>query len=134
MTKRPVRLEALESGCAQASRDPVKLRVMPRNRKGNGGVQQRAEVEGIVRILPKIVGVDQQELSKRLLKTGIELVPEARLNRHSGGAEDVLRQPADSGRAREQQILIKRSFESPRVGQPQNRAGLLDVVGDAHAR
>ena len=42
--------------------------------------------------------------------------------------------PPDSGRAREQQVLVERRFEGPRVGDAQHRAGLLDVVGDAGAR
>ena len=83
-----------------------------------------------MRELPEVVGVDQQVLSNRLLKAPVELVAEARLNRHAGRTEYVLGQPADPGRAREQQILIERCFKSSRVSYPQNRSGLLDVISN----
>src|SRR5260221_14355705 len=116
MAKRPVRLEAFKVGSAQAASNSVQLRIMPGNWKRNGGVQQRAEIERIVGVLPEIISVDQQELSDSLLEARIELIAETRLNRHSRGAKYVLRQSADPSRARQQQVLIERCFEGARVG------------------
>jgi len=47
---------------------PVKLRVVPRNRECNRGVQERAEVVGIVRVFPEVVGIDEQEFAHGLLE------------------------------------------------------------------
>ena len=95
---------------------------------------QRAEVVRAVRVLPEVVGVNQQVPADRLLKAGIELIPVAGLHRHAYGAEDILRQPAESGRAGEQKVLVERGFHGAGVGNAQNRSGAFDVVGDAEPR
>ena len=46
--------------------------------KRDGRIQQRVEVVGVVRVLPEVVGVDQQKPADRLLQAGIELIPVAR--------------------------------------------------------
>ena len=60
VTERPVGLEAVQIDRAHPSRHPVQLGVVPRDGERERGVQQRTEIVGIVRILPEIVGIDQQ--------------------------------------------------------------------------
>ena len=78
VSERPVRLEAMNVGGAHAARDAIEFGVVPGDREGDGGVQQRAEVVGAMRELPEIVGVDQQVSADGLLEAGVELVAAAR--------------------------------------------------------
>src|SRR5260370_35531022 len=54
---------------------------MPRNWKGDGRASEDTKVVPIVRILPEIIGIHNQELSKSLLQACVELVTETRLDR-----------------------------------------------------
>src|SRR6266404_3219354 len=84
-------------------------------------------------VLPEVVGIDQQELADRLLKSGVELIAVSRSQRRGGCSEHVRGEPAQSGGARKQEIFVERSFHRPGVGNPQDRSSLLDVVGDSQA-
>src|SRR4029077_1640966 len=103
------------------------------NRESYGGVEKHTEVVGVVRVLPEVVGIDQQEFSDGLLKAGIELVAKTGLNCDSIRSKHVLGQASHAGGAGEEQILIKGRFHGPGVGDAKNCPGALDVVGDADA-
>jgi hypothetical protein len=81
VTKCPVRLEAVKIRRADAPCDAIQLGVVPGNGEGNGRVQQRAEVVGVVGVFPEIVQVDQQPFADSLLQAGIELIPVSGGNR-----------------------------------------------------
>ena len=69
----------MQIGGAHPARDAVQLGVVPDDGERDGGVEQRAEVVGVVRVFPEVIRVDQQELAERLLETGVELVADSRL-------------------------------------------------------
>ena len=123
-------------GHAHADRRPVNLRALPCNGKKYRRVGERREVVRVVRKLPQVVGVHHRELSKRLLKAGIELVslarPNWRLQAHA--ADHVEDDRVTRSQACQNQVLIERGLQNTRIGNPKNRICLLDVVGKAHAR
>src|SRR5579872_1835051 len=82
MAEGPIGLKAVKVRCAYAARDAVEFRIVPGDRERDGGVQERTEVVCVMRVLPKIIRVNQQNFSNRLLKAGIELVTKSRLNGH----------------------------------------------------
>src|ERR1700682_1477301 len=86
-----------------------------------------------MRVFPEVVGIDQQEFANGLLKAGVELIAKSRLNRYSAGANYILCGSPDASSARKQEVFIEGRFESPRIGNAQNRSGFLDVVSDAEA-
>src|SRR5208282_5783868 len=55
----PVALKTLQVNGAGAAGDAVVFRIVPGDGEGNGGIQQRAEVEGVMGELPEVIGVDQ---------------------------------------------------------------------------
>ena len=67
--------EAVDVRHADARVEPADLRVVPRNREENWGVQQVAEVVSVVRVLPEIVAINDQVPAKRLLKSTISSEP-----------------------------------------------------------
>src|ERR1017187_2036526 len=113
MAKRPIGLKALQVGGAYAPGDSIQLGVVPYDRESYGRGAQGAEVVRTVRVLPEVVCVNQQVPADRLLKASIELIPVAGLQRRAHGAEHILRQAADSGRAREQKVLVERGLQRP---------------------
>src|SRR5882724_7793997 len=106
---------------------------MPGDRERDRRVQQRTEIVSVMRVLPEVVGVDQQEPADSLLKAGVELIAVSGSKRRGGSSEHVGGETAPSGSARKQEILVERSFHRPGVGDPQDRSGLFDVVGDSQA-
>ena len=118
-----------------AHRGPVNFRVFPGNREEDGRVAKGAEVVAIVRVLPQIVGIDNQESSKGLLKPGIELIALARADgRLETGATDYVEDDrVGSAEAREDQVFIEGRFENTRIGNAKHAAGFLEVVRHAHA-
>src|SRR5260370_29526417 len=100
MPEGPKGLKALQVGCAHAARDPIQFRVVPLNRERYSRIEKNVVVERPVSVLPKIIGIDQQKFSDRLLQTAIELVAKSGLNRHAKRAEYALSQPSQSGCAR----------------------------------
>src|SRR5215472_17525811 len=75
------RRKPVKIGQADAYRRPVNLRVLPCNRKEDRCVAKGAEVVRIVRVLPQVVRIHDDELSKSLLESGIKLVALAGLER-----------------------------------------------------
>ena len=134
VAKRPVRLKSLQVGGAHASSHAVELGVVPRDGERDIGVQQRAEVESVVRVLPEIIGVDQDELADGLLKTGVELVAETRLDGNRIRSEHGLRKPARAGSARQQQVFVERRLHRAGVREANHGSCALDVVSQAEAR
>src|ERR1035437_9232777 len=128
MAKRPVGLKALHVGGAYAPGDSIQLGVVPYDWESDRRGTQRAKVVRSGRFLPEMAGINQPVPADGLLKAGIELIPVAGLQRRTHGAKHVLRQAADSGRAREQKVLVERGFQRPRVGYAQYRSGAFDVV------
>src|SRR5260370_30100605 len=63
--------EAVKIRHAHANGRPVNLRIFPSDREEDGRVAERAEVIRVVCVLPQVVGIDDHELSKGLLKAGI---------------------------------------------------------------
>jgi hypothetical protein len=93
----PVGLETVEIRGADAPGDAVELRIVPRDGERDRRVEQRAEVVGVMRVFPEIVGVNQQDFADGLLESGVELVAEAGLNRYGSGSEEVTGEAADAG-------------------------------------
>ena len=120
---------------ADAHRDAVDFRFPPRDGEYDGGIQQRAEIKGIIRELPEVIGIHAHEFSGRLLQTGVELVAHAGADRlRRLRPEDVQGQPAGSGRAGQDQVLVIGGLERARVSAAQNRAGGLHEVRKPQAR
>ena len=84
MAEVPVGDETLQVGGTHPSAEAGHLRVVPGDGEGNGGVEQGAEVVGVVSVLREVVGVHQHETANSLLKSRIELVAEAGADGHSG--------------------------------------------------
>src|SRR5271169_1526853 len=57
------------------------FRANPLDRIGDRGVAEDAEVERLVRVLPDVLAINDQVLSKSLLETRVELVAVARAQR-----------------------------------------------------
>src|SRR5437870_2756778 len=86
-----------------------------------------------MRVLPKVVGIDQQVFAHSLLESGVKLIAASRVNRHGVGAKDILIQAADPRRAGQKKIFVERGLESSGVRDSKHRTSLLDVVCDAQA-
>jgi hypothetical protein len=56
---------------------PSGFEFVPGDREGDRGIQRCAEVIGVVRLLPKVMVVDEQPAANTPLEAGIELVAEA---------------------------------------------------------
>src|ERR1041385_2258982 len=69
-----------------------------------------------------------------LLQTCVELVAMSGPNGYGLGSENALREAPGAREAGEQEVFIERRFQRPRVGNTQDRPGLLEVVGDTGAR
>ena len=68
----------------QPRRKPVDLTFAPLDGKRDRRTEEIVEIEGVMRVLPEVVGVDEKMFSNRLLKAPVELVTKARLDGHSG--------------------------------------------------
>src|SRR5258706_12012361 len=95
VTERPGGLEALEVRGAHTAGDPVQFRIVPGDRETDCRVQKCAEVVRIVRVFPEVVGVDQYVSPNGLLKSGVELIAKAWLDRHRSRSKHVLGEPAN---------------------------------------
>src|SRR5471030_2841890 len=62
MAEGPIGLEAAQVGGTDASCNSIEFRFVPGNGKGEGGVQQSAEVVSVVGVLPEVVRIHQQVL------------------------------------------------------------------------
>ena len=82
------RTEVMKIWHIRAQRKTGNLRVVPVDRKRDGGIAQYAKVKGVVGVLPNVVTTEYKVLAGCLLETGVELVAETRLkrSRHSGSA------------------------------------------------
>lgn len=91
---------------------------MPGDGKGDGRVEQDAEIVSVIRIFPKVIAVDDQPLADALLKANIELIAPARLDGRGLRSKYILSESAAAGAARKDQILVERSFKGARIGAP----------------
>ena len=71
---REKRRKAVKVREAYTNRRPMYLGIVPGNREENRGIQEITEVIPIVRVLPKIIRIHDQVLSKGLLKTCMEFI------------------------------------------------------------
>src|SRR5260370_42622870 len=100
MPEGPKSLKAPQVSRAHPARDPVQFRIVPLNRERYSRIEKNVVVERPVSVLPKIIGIDQQKFSDRLLQTAIELVAKSWLNRHANRTEYAMSQSSQSGCAR----------------------------------
>ena len=68
------RAEAMVDRHAGAQREAGNLGVVPLNREGDRRVAQHAEVVGVMRVLPDIFAIDDQEFAKGLLQASMEFI------------------------------------------------------------
>src|SRR5262249_48595425 len=135
MTGREESRETLIVRKVDAQSEAIDLRLIPRDRKRNRRIEQDVEVVRIARMLPEVVGVNQNVFSDRLLKACIELMPSAGLETLSRGiAKDSVTQPCGSSRIRKDQILVIGRLEGPAIGAAQHSSRLLDQIGRAKSR
>ena len=103
----PVSAEAVNVGGGDAAGEAIDFRIVPGDRERDGGVEQGAEIVGVVGELPEVIDIDEQEFVDGLLKAGVELVAEAGLNGYGVGGENVARETADTGGIGQHQILVE---------------------------
>src|ERR1700739_3910136 len=60
VAERPVGLKHFQVAGTNSPRDSIELRIVPCDWKRNGRVQQSAEVVSAMRVLPKVIHIDQQ--------------------------------------------------------------------------
>ncbi len=90
-----------------------------------------------MRVLPDVFAADYGPLAEGLLKTGMELVAIAGVERarHARSAIEKRRQHVvGAPGAGEDEVLIERRFEGTRVGNPKHSFGWLHVIGNADSR
>src|SRR3979411_2894425 len=94
---------------AHADGRSIDLRTLPCNGKEDRSVAKRAEVVRVVRVLPQVIGVHDEELPKSLLKAGIELVTLTGANRRLQAcpADDVDDNGVTRPQAGENQVFVE---------------------------
>src|SRR5262249_50721604 len=74
-----VPLKAVNVNARCAKGNTIQFRFLPGNRESNRGVQNCTEVKSVIRVLPEVIALKLDKPAKRLLDTGVELVPAAGL-------------------------------------------------------
>ena len=110
----------------------MNLGIVPSNREENGRVQEIAEVIRVVRVLPQIVGIDDQVFPEGLLKARVEFISLP----GKDGSRRAEKRFGDgiSNRAGEHQVFVEGGFHHAGVRNPQNRIRPFDVVCDSGPR
>src|SRR6202035_4048792 len=75
------RREAMKIRHAHTNGRPIDLGIFPRNRVRDRSVEEHAEIIGVMRVFPHIVGVDNQMFPNCLFEPGVEIVALTRRNR-----------------------------------------------------
>ena len=100
MAESHIRLEPVNVSGAETPGHTINFGIVPGNRECDGCVEQNVEVVGVVRVFPEVIAVEQQVRSELLLKSGVELVAEARRDGNAClCAENGLGQSTAPGRA-----------------------------------
>src|ERR1700693_2677930 len=90
-----------------SNRHSVELRLVPRDWERERAIQNHIEVIRVVCVLPEVVCIDDDVTPNSLLDAGVELISPAGLQRLRGCVtENPVRQPARTGRAGQDQILV----------------------------
>jgi len=80
---------------------------MPGDRERDRRIQQRAEIVSVMRVLPEVVGIDQQGTCDRLLKAGIELIAVSGASGAAVAPNTFRGESASPGSARKQEIFVE---------------------------
>ena len=78
MTEGPIAGEAMNVRCAYTTANAIDLRFVPGNWKGDRRVLQGAEIESVPGVLPEVIGINQNILANRLLKSRVVLISNSR--------------------------------------------------------
>src|SRR5579859_3184933 len=104
---------------------------MPGNGEENRRGAKYTEVIAVVRVLPEIVGINNQVLPKSLLDPRMELIAEPRPDGcWEARAYDRINHRVSVGSAGKHQVFIKRGLHDAPVRDAKNGIGLLHVVGN----
>ncbi len=110
------------------------FRIVPFDRKCDRRVAQHAEIVGVVRVFPDVFSVEDEVLSKCLLQAGVEFIAEAGRQRSKCvrcTEKERIQNRRTASHTGKYQVFVERTLQSARIGYAKNRAGRLDVVGDA---
>src|SRR6201982_4289279 len=127
----------MESRYADATSKPGNLGVMPGDREEDWRVAENAKVVTIVRVLPDVLAGENQIFSEGCLDSSVKLISPARTHRSRARCRAPTKRIQDginASGAGDDQIFVERCFEQSRIGNAEDRAARLDVVGDPEAR
>src|SRR5262245_18172199 len=101
---------------------------MPRDREGDRRVQDHAEVVGVARALPEVVGVNDDVTPDALLNSEIELMAAPGFERFGDCVAQDAGQSALAGRAREDQVLVVWRLQAASIRSAQDGVAWFEVI------
>src|SRR5436309_2901689 len=110
-------------------------RLVPRDRERYRSVEQHVKVIRVVRLLKKVIDVENDILAYPLLRPDVVLVAVTRLERcNRNVAENSIRQTVAARRTRKDEVLVIRCFKISRIRRPHHRLGRLEHIRNAEPR